>query len=183
MFLVCLPILRMQFHMTFSRYHIVPNLFILRCWKSKSIFRRNIPPTIKYLFTFRISEFTNDPTLGNQFASTLLPFVEAGYLRNDDNLSAVLIAIGNFLQLDQNPVEYLNRVAPFLSTFRSRKTRAALVRLLQSLHSNPHLPAKFKGHLKCLQQLEAWHSQRINEPDYEQRHETMAELAKVGVNT
>lgn len=117
--------------------------------------------------------------MGERFASTLLPFVEAGYLKNDNNLSAVLIALGNFLQHDLTPEPYFNRIAPFLSTFRSFNTRNALVHVLRSLHSNPHLSAHIKVHLRRLETLEAWNKQRINEPDYEQRHETMAELARV----
>jgi hypothetical protein len=108
-----------------------------------------------------------------------LPFVEKGYLRNDDNLCAVLIAIGNFLQKDLTPINYFHRVAPFLFKFRSRKSRAALVKILQSLSSNSNLPKNVVPHLDRLIQLESWHPHRIDEPDYEKRHEIMAELAEV----
>lgn len=106
---------------------------------------------------FRISEFSNDPTLGAEFATTLLPFVEAGHFQDDDRLAAVLVSIGNFLTHDHHPETYFSRIAPFLSEFRARKVREALVQLLRGLKSNRGLSEQLKNHIERLEQLEAWH--------------------------
>lgn len=114
---------------------------------------------IQLIDYFRISAFASDPSLGAEFAATLLPFVEGGFLRSDDNLASVLISIGNFLVHDDQPESYFRRVTPFLFEFRARKTRDALLELLRGLQSNPHTPEQLKKHIGNLEQLEAWNPQ------------------------
>jgi hypothetical protein len=97
--------------------------------------------------------------LGTEFAATLLPFVEGGFLRSDEHLTAVLISIGNFLVHDEQPESYFRRVTPFLFEFRSRKTRDALLQLLRGLQSNRHTSDELKKHIERLGQLEAWNPQ------------------------
>ncbi|KAI6183438.1 Small subunit processome component 20-like protein [Aphelenchoides bicaudatus] len=135
--------------------------------------------TVNFTLLEKISAFSSDPSLGADFAATLLPFVESGFLRSDDNLASVLVAIGNFVVHDSQPEAYFQRVSPFLSKFQSRKTRNALLQLLKSIQANSRTPSQLKDHIECLQQLEAWDPKKIEEPDHERRHETMAKLAKL----
>ncbi|KAI6179072.1 Small subunit processome component 20-like protein [Aphelenchoides besseyi] len=126
-----------------------------------------------------LSEFSSESVLGSEFASTLLTFVERGLLRNEDHLAAIINSVSHFLTYDKQPNDYFTRVIPLLSTLRSRRTRTSLVQLLGQLRKNSNFRSDLNAHVERLEELESWDKQRINEPDYEKRHEVLAELLRL----
>ncbi|CAD5211198.1 unnamed protein product [Bursaphelenchus okinawaensis] len=124
----------------------------------------------------RISEFVDDDSMGSELSLTLLKFIEIGCLKNEQSLSSVLTSVAKFVKTECNPEEIFKRVSSFLCTLKGRKPRAALVDLLQSLKNNVNTSKPLQHHLKRLVQLESWDQKRINEPDYEQRHQCLVEL-------
>ncbi|CAD5215457.1 unnamed protein product [Bursaphelenchus xylophilus] len=124
----------------------------------------------------KISEFVQDSSLGSEFSLTLLKFVELGHLKNEQSLISVLTSVSKFVKREENPEEIFRIIVSFLSNLKGRKARAALVELETSLRNNNNLSKPLQHHLKRLEGLESWDKNRIDEPDYEQRHQCIVEL-------
>eukprot|EP00898_Chlorokybus_atmophyticus_P007671 jgi/Chlat1/7905/Chrsp67S07348 len=114
----------------------------------------------------RLAPFIEDSATANQMLDTLLPFLQSKAHLRQGTCVEVLRVISSIGSMLPDSLKYAPRLSPLFATLSTRDARTALCDAYEAL-SQPD-PSTLQV-AKQLQDLNAWSTVEVDEPDYDRR--------------
>ncbi|EFO25702.1 hypothetical protein LOAG_02781 [Loa loa] len=127
----------------------------------------------------RISEFIEDEEMIRRYVSILLTFLESGIVRSDDAVQCSLQTVLRMVTAATDVTQFLNNLINVQSLLKERSHRESLQKIEEAIAMKLREDNKRKAELiSYVASLDAWDGRRIDEPDYDKRHDAYQNLLK-----
>ncbi|VDO47887.1 unnamed protein product, partial [Onchocerca flexuosa] len=127
----------------------------------------------------RISEFIQDEEMIRRYVSILLTFLESGILRSDDTVQSLLLTVLRMVVATTDAVQFLKNLIHVQSLLKERSHRETLQKIEEAIVMKLKESDKRKAELlSYVASLDAWDKRRIDEPDFDKRHNAYSNFLK-----
>uniref|UniRef100_A0A0R3RU82 DRIM domain-containing protein n=1 Tax=Elaeophora elaphi TaxID=1147741 RepID=A0A0R3RU82_9BILA len=127
----------------------------------------------------RISEFIQDEEIIRRYVSILLTFLELGIVRSDDAVQSSLQTILRMVAVATDATQFLKNLINMQSLLKERSHRETLQQIEEAIVMKLRKSDQRKAELlSYVVSLDAWDGRRIDEPDYDKRHDAYVNLHK-----
>ncbi|MCP9260137.1 hypothetical protein DINM_003268 [Dirofilaria immitis] len=132
----------------------------------------------------RISEFIQDEEMIKRYVSILLTFLESGVLRSDDAIQSSLQTVLRMVIVATDAAQFLKNLIHIQSLLKERSHHETLQKIEEAIAMKLKENNKRKAELlSYVLNLDAWDGRRIDEPDYDKRHDAYLSLLKALATT
>ncbi|KAL3993565.1 hypothetical protein ACH3XW_18080 [Acanthocheilonema viteae] len=127
----------------------------------------------------RISEFIQDEEMIRRYILILLTFLESGVVHSDDAVQSSLLTILRMVAVTTDAAQFLKNLINIQSSLKERSHREILQKIEEAIAMKLRKSDKRQSELlSYILNLDAWDGRRIDEPDYDKRHDAYINLLK-----